>query len=472
MTRDRNTTMRWQPWAALMGWAMVAGYCVWGFAPAVDLAGHGAQMQAMADWLRDVPAIRERYDLRFHVGYGLPLWLFLPVAAMSSGAVAARLALWVCLMLYPLSGWALARAFGRTPWVIAVLTVPFAFNLSYWYGLVPGLFAQPLVFLAVASFGWGLKNGQRRWLGVTALLAVATALSHLLTFGALAAALLALAHGSANRLKSTLQAVACVLLAGLVGLAEVARLLSRSVHPEGSPPTEWSLDGHSAWFFRVYGPEGLLSVALPVAITVVAVVLWVHQRRPAAPVAAFVALGVCFLVMPKTAGGIYLACSRLPPLAGVLALTLPVWPVWRGTKWLLVLAGLSLTETVVFHARFAHAVSGLDQLIAQPPAAPPAVHGYLPVAGTRVLGSKHIYAEHLGQWWTASHGGLGHHFFADADHHPIHFRPGHELPMSLFDAPDQAAQFDQLLVFGPGEVLGFREVTRKDAWRLMQRLAR
>ena len=49
-----------------------------------------------------------------------------------------------------------------------------------------------------------------------------------------------------------------------------------------------------------------------------------------------------------------------------------------------------------------------------------------------IAGSKQVYLDHLGQWWTAKYGKVGHNFFADAEHHPVRFRNGVPLPADLW----------------------------------------
>ena len=89
------------------------------------------------------------------------------------------------------------------------------------------------------------------------------------------------------------------------------------------------------------------------------------------------------------------------------------------------------------------------------------------------MSGEGVYAEHLGQWWTAEKGGVGHHFFAGAEHHPVTFQPGADVPARLSDFPDRVAFFEQLLIFGDGPLppwlAGFTEVQRAGHWRKLQR---
>src|SRR5260370_25178582 len=99
-------------------------------------------------------------------------------------------------------------------------------------------------------------------------------------------------------------------------------------------------------------------------------------------------------------------------------------------------------------------------------------HGYWSMAGSQLVGSKHIYAEHLGQWLTATRGGVGHNFFADAEHHPVRFKPGIDIPAQLNRAsPEQLAGFEEILIYGEGTLPawlnGWREESRAGPWRNM-----
>ncbi|HEX4622756.1 MAG TPA: hypothetical protein VH208_14425, partial [Myxococcaceae bacterium] len=161
-------------------------------------------------------------------------------------------------------------------------------------------------------------------------------------------------------------------------------------------------------------------------------------------------LGLLYLVTPKTLSGIYLISVRLPVLAGVAALVLvDASAVRPWLRWTLVAVCLaSLMETGLFHARFKREVEGLQAMLT--PERPPR-HGYLSLAGREVLGSRNVYLAHLGQWLTATRGGVGHDFFADAEHHPVRFKPGVNIPFDLAGAPpEQRRWFDELLTFGEG----------------------
>jgi hypothetical protein len=252
-------------------------------------------------------------------------------------------------------------------------------------------------------------------------------------------------------------------------------MATRAVTPGAWPVTEYNAASHFNWFFKTYRPEGWLAAVGPLLVTAAFVACWLPRRReePSGPAMAFFALAALYLVTPKTLSGIFLVSVRLPVLAGMFSLLMVDWRVLpRPVRAGLVLLSLfSLAETAVFHGRFANAVAGLDEVME---GRPPGHNGYLSLVGSSVLGSRHIYLEHMGQWLTATRGGVGHDFFTDADHHPVHVLPGQGPVSNLRSAtPEQRRWFDTVLVFGEGplpEPLDtWREAAHAGRWRRLER---
>lgn len=467
----------WRIVVLLVAWGAFAAWCVSGIPPSVDLPAHAAQMQTLAELVRGNPEVATWYEAHFPLGYGFPIWLFLPVSLLTNGAFAARLATWTGLMLFPLAHLSLARTLRRPEWTV-VLGLPLAFNISYWYGFLPSFFALPLALLALALYLRMLQRPGRVVVGAVglALLSTATMLSHLVSFGALCVGMAALALTSASRKRAVGLAAMGLAPPLLLCAARVVTLVSRAFVPGDHTVPDYGWGSHFNWLLRNYRPEGFLAVACPLLITAVFVVAYLRHRReePRAPWVLFLALGALFLVTPKALSGAWLIHVRLPVLAGVVALVL-VDParIARPLKALLLLLVVaSLAETARFHWRFKHEVEGLETLVSSPP--PPGVHGYVSLVGNRSRGSRLVYLEHLGQWWTATQGGVGHHFFANGDHLPVRFRPGQELPQWMDGASAESlAPFSSLLVYGEGplpETLsGFEETARAGAWRRLER---
>ncbi len=461
--------------ALFAAWGAFTAWCVWGFPPCVDLPAHGAQLETLANLVRGDRAVAELYEVKVPLGYGLPFWLFLPVALVSNGALAARLAMWTALQLFPWSHLALARAFKRPDWTV-LLGLPLAFNISYWYGLLPGLFAQPLAFLTLATFARALDRPRARWLLLVNACAVATLLSHLVAFAATGFVMGAFALTQKPRLPALKALGLGLAVPALLSVSKVWSMAGRAVTPGPWPATVYDLPSHFNWFFKNYRPEGSLAALVPLVIgaffAAVYMVRW--RKEPVGPAVMLAAMLALYLATPKTLSGIFLISVRLPVLAGMLALLVARPPEWKPLPFVLVgLCLASLAQTALFHWRFARAVDGLDAMVQTPPKGR---HGYVSLVGREVLGSRQVYLDHLGQWWTARWGGVGHNFFADAEHHPVRFREGVSVPADLWDEPpERLAFFDELLVYGaaplPAKLESWRELEHAGPWRKLGRPA-
>ena len=459
--------------AVALSWAAFTAWCVAGFAPCVDLPAHAAQMETLAQLVRGNASVAELYRVTFPIGYGLDYWLFLPLALLTNGATALRASLWLALQLYPLSALVLMRTFKRPDWYV-LLSLPLAFNISYWYGLVPGLLAQPLVYFSVALFAKALDDPRRRWLVLLNLAAGAAMLTHLLAFAAGVAVLAAWSLAHAQRFRAVRTLALGLSLPAVLSVPKVVAMATRAVTPGDWPETTYAFASHFAWFFQNYRPEGLLAVAAPLTVSTVFVGLYLWRRRlePRGPAVIFFAMLLVYFATPKTLSGIFLVSTRLPVLAGMFSLLLvskeAIGPRLRAL--LVTLSVLSLAESAVWHWRFARAVDGLEVMIEEPPINR---HGYVSLVGRGVLRSKHVYLDHLGQWWTAKQGKIGHNFFADADHHPVRFR-GAPVPADLWSMePSDLAFFDEILVFGdvelPEALKGWQVSARAGAWRKVRK---
>jgi hypothetical protein len=292
----------------------------------------------------------------------------------------------------------------------------------------------------------------------------------------LAVGLAGLALATSSRRRGGLVLAAAVAAPALLSVSRVLDLVGRAVAPGRHLASEYDLAAHFNWIFKAYPPEALVGawVALAATAAFVAVWVWRRDRRARAPTALFLALGLLYCVTPKSVSGAWLVHARLPvlvALAGVLLVDVAALP--RVLRGLLAAGALaSLLAVALLHHRFAQQVEGLSELVSRPPL--PGAHGGLSLVGPSLPGERLRFLEHLPQWWTATQGGLGHHFFADADHQPVEFRAGRELP-ALLDVSDAAslAAFQALLVYGDGalppSLAAFHEVERAGRWRRLER---
>lgn len=435
-------------------WGLFAAWLVFGMSPPVDLAGHGAQLETLACLLRGDAEVAKIYEWHPVIGYGLEVWLFLPLTLLTNGAFAVKAAMWLTVMLFPVAHLLLCRTFNRCD-TTAVLGLPLVFSMSYWWGLLSGLMAQVLMLFALSTFVAVVRRPTKlRWLLVI-LLCAAVMQSHLITFAALCVVLSAIALSEIRAMgpMRVIGSLAIALGPALVlAVPRVLVLLTRAVDAGGAPETEYNAEAHVNWFFKHYVPEGNLQSFLPAVLSGLFLLMFLlrWRKEPRTPAWAAVAMAVAYALTPKTLSGILLVSQRLASLVGLLALQMAdvrVLPRW-GRRVLMVACFASLGQTALFHFRFARALDGFDEVTQR---APRGRHGYLSLVGRRILDSKAIYLEHVGQWWTARFGGVGHNFFAEYDHHVIRFRPGVSLPNNLLEASDEErATFDEVLVFGEG----------------------
>jgi hypothetical protein len=458
------------PGVLLAGWTLLAAFLSAGMPPVVDLPVQAAQLETLAGLVRGDPLVTQVFEVQWTTGYGLVHWLFLPVALLTNGAVAARVAWFVCLELYAVGVLLLLRQLRRPDWTL-LLALPFAFGVSYWYGFLSELFARDLALLTLASFCACLEHDSRRRRALFVAGMFATWLTHLFIFGvllAVVAAVVAARHFRANSVRLALLGAAGPLVLLVPALVAVG---GRS----GKLLPLYGVYAHTpAWFFRYFRAEGRLSVALPLLLAVVLVSFAFRRWRlePKEPMAALLTVVLLFVLCPKSfypAGGFTLANVRLPALIGLAAVMvtdvgcLPR-PLWAS---LCALSLASLGETAVFHQRMREAVAGLTEVEHK---GPPDRHATLVLATQAVPGARLPYLEHLGEWVTACLEGVGNHAMADSPHLPVHYRPGEELPASLLAfTPEQLARLDEVYVFGrgalPPQLSGFCQRAEKKAWR-------
>lgn len=435
-------------------------------------------MQTLKEVLEGDPAVSFHYRATFVPGYGLTTWLMLPASWWSNGAAAARIATWLCLVATPPALHGLARSLGRPSLWPAVLGAQAIFGISYWYGFLPTLFAVPGVLAAWASHVQALKRETDRglWSAATAALGVFVGLCHLTMFGALAVGMVAISAARRECRRGLSAAVVSLLPGTLLIGGSIWRLADRAKDGRVRDAWSWDFYSHLAFVYRAYGRAGRLDVILSLVVVLGLALLWLRRRHhePAAPAALFWGLGALYLLTPKAIAGAWLVHVRLLVLmssASALLVSFEAIP-----RWVKVALGgataATLLSVAIRHWEFSREIDGLRALLSEPPSGP---HGGLSLRVLPSSVSRMPLLEHLPQWWTATWGGTGHHFFADADHQPVRFIQGRGLPHRL--APDSPREdfdpFSSLLVFGPGELPSAlaegREVRREGSWRRIER---
>ena len=456
-------------------WGLLCAWCVHGFPPAVDLPAHAAQIQTLADVLRGRPAAAY-YAWHVPVGYGLTTWLGVPIALVWNGATAARVLLWLALVLFPLAHAKLARALGHSGWV-AILAAPMAFNVSYWFGFLPTVFAWPVVLFGWAVFVRRARTEDASLRGRIILVGVGLVIlqSHLLAFAGYVVGLLALTFVTRGK-RTAWDLVAAIVPAGLVSSSSLVIFATRAIHPGRHLGFSYDLVSHFRWVVWHYAAAQRVTAWLGWAVVMGFVVGALRRMKAISREAAALtcALAALYLATPMAISGAWFVHPRFPVLiaaCGVLLIDFASVP--RGYR---IAAGaavaVSLAAVTQFHASFRRSISGLDALVTQP--TPDGLAGGLSLVGLSLPHQRLRFLEHLPQWWTATQGGIGNHFFADADHQPVQFATGVALPQLLtFDHPSELERFKSLLVFGDGplppELHGFRTVARAGHWRRLDR---
>lgn len=456
-------------------WAGFAAWAVHGFPPGVDLPAHAAQLQTLADLLRGREEVAQHYRATFPIGYGAVTWLFAPLAMATDGTVAARVAVWLTLVLLPIGHAVLARELGRSGWV-AAFSAPMAFGVSYWYGFLSTFFALPWTLFAWALFVRVSKSSRARARSVLVLaaLCVLVMLSHLVVFGVLAVGIAALALARSDRRRALTLAAISLAPGFLLCGARIVLFAGRALG-QTRQPTDYDLAGHLNWILKASDTDGRIALWSTVltGLVLVGVMFW-RRTAEKLPVFLFLAMVLLYLATPKSLSGAWLIYPRLAVFLALSALLLvDMRSLARPLRFLLIAFALtSLVATARRHVRFAHQIRGLDAVTATPP--PPGVHGGLSLAGLTLPGSRIKFLEHLPQWWTARHGGVGTHFFADADHQPVRFVEGKALRgLTTPEAGLPVGHFSALLVYGegelPSELAAFRETQRSGMWRRIER---
>jgi hypothetical protein len=454
--------------AIALAWSAFCAFCLSGAPPCIDLPAHAAQLQVLGEVLRGGPASTV-FEAHLSPGYGLTTWLFVPVAMVFDGAVAAKSAAWLALTLFPVSVGLLAHRLGR-PLELAVLAAPLGFSVSYWYGFLPTFFAGPLVVLTWAVWLAWLERPSRSGSAALLGLSLTVLLCHFIAWGALVVGVVALALGSRAR---PWRGLGLVMAPALMALPRIVELLTSAAGGTAALPTRYNLDAHLLGVVKQYPLGARISFWVNAAglalIGAAAALRWwrTRTRDPALMLAASQTL--LFVVMPDDLAGSWRVGVRLVVFAAVA--TLCTFPFRRVPAALFSVPLLALGCVGHLHAWFAGQVEGLDAVIASPP--PAGVHGGLLLTGAAPPHARLPLLEHQPQWWTARWGGVGTHFFADATHQPVQWRRGLAVSPALKASTLEPAPLDAALVYGegelPAEVSTLTVVQTAGRWRRLER---
>lgn len=149
-------------WIALTCFAL---YPVWHqrLLPMLDTPNHLALARGWHDFHDPASRIAEFYELRVRV---VPYYLFYGsihlLMYVFSVETANKIFLSAYLILFPLSVLAMARAFGRNPW-LALFAFPLAFSQNWIYGFASYLMSVTFAFFAIAALVRYLESRKLRY---------------------------------------------------------------------------------------------------------------------------------------------------------------------------------------------------------------------------------------------------------------------------------------------------------------------
>jgi hypothetical protein len=154
--------------ALACGAALAAPFWVGRFVPLLDLPQHLAVVAVLRHHGDPAWGFDRFFDTQW--GEFTPYWTFyLVTGALSlvlSIETAARVALSLYALAFPLAGLALARAFGRSPW-LGLLAAPLAFSTNLYYGFISYCSGVLLMMWLLGAFERQLVAPRRaRWLGL------------------------------------------------------------------------------------------------------------------------------------------------------------------------------------------------------------------------------------------------------------------------------------------------------------------
>ena len=416
---------------------------VTGTLPAADLPEHMAQVALWKHLADPCHRFAATFELNFGTAYLLGYLVMRAFATVVTVTMAAKLTVWLSIVLLPLSMRALLRRAGADPW-LSLLGFLFAYGYVFYWGFLNFALSIP-----VALWFFAQLYDDRPRVGRAGALALLLLATHALTFVFCAAATLAVAAlRRAPRLLVPLAAPAVLFAAFILRL----RSAERAVHEElGMWKNAWQrlVDVPSLLFANAWEPFGVLlflGIALAVFVT------WPRLTRDPARWVPFALAMLVYLFAPLRAFGSTFLFTRFVSLAAVGALFLIGAPrravVVSRVIVLIVVVGWMTVLTGRFH-RFGLEVRDYDRLVATIPANRRVVPFNVEPFSEHVPGPVYW---HFGALYQVRRGGLVAWSFANYYPQVVRYRKGmepvlrtHSTPLTGIDWPG-VLQYDYILV--------------------------
>jgi hypothetical protein len=416
-----------------------------GTLPMADLPEHLAQVAIWKHFDDPCHGFADKYELHFSTPYLFGYVFLRLLALLMTVTAAAKVVVWLAVILFPLSVRTLLQRAGGDPW-LSLLVFPLAYGYSFYWGFLSWVLALPLAILHATL----LFERRPRMQAILGVLLVA---SHGLMFAFSAALTLAMA------LVRRSWATALSTIPGAVLMS--AFLLRRTTTDQG---ITWKLgfarvtDFPSLLFANAWEPAALVLIAAMMAI--VALARPRVTRDGSRWVFAVVALAA-YALLPFGLSGTAYVYPRFAVLVAIAALLLADVKTGRAARVLIVMlvVGWSLVLADRF-SRFDAEARELDAILER---VPPARR----VAQMNVNAfSEHVPGPvfwHSGALYQVRRGGIAAWSFASLESwYPaiVRFRPGAEPLIVSRTTPADGIdwngllQYDYLLIRGGNPLRG------------------
>ncbi|HYC90135.1 MAG TPA: hypothetical protein VEO54_13050 [Thermoanaerobaculia bacterium] len=413
--------------------------------PMVDLPEHMAQV-AIWKHLHDAcHGYAEIYELNFATAYLLGYLVMRAFAAFVTVSTAAKLTVWLSVILLPLSMRALLRRTGGDVW-LSLLGFLLAYGYVFYWGFLNFALAVPLGILSLA-----LLYDERPRLVAMSALALFVLASHALLF--VFVAMVTLLVAAVRRMPRLLVplVVPALLFAAFVLRLQQAEPTSQGVFSWGR--SAFGRLGDFPWLLvaNAWEPWG---VAIFLAIAMAVLVAWPRITREGARwIPLLLAAGI-YLFGPFGAFGsdyLYARFAALVSIGALMVLEAPRRAVTLSRVLIVMLVlGWMGVLTGRFH-RFGLEVADYDRLIASIPVNRRIVHFNVEPFSEHVPGPVYF---HFGALYQVRQGGLLAWSFANNYPQLVRYRKGAEPVVNSRSTPRTGVdwpgilQYDYILVRG------------------------